>query len=175
MAGPNEKVEKVIVVRAEEIMNCFVVTMKVSDSVKKAAELMRDERVGIVCICTDSGVPSGVITDRDIAVRACAEGLPVAETSVEMVMTPSPFTCGLDAAMDDVERAMAANGVGRVLVLNGEKNLAGIITLAEIWHSESPFVAGTMSRRITEREMRVERTGGHFDMGRARHQEQNSE
>jgi hypothetical protein len=45
--------------------------------------------------------------------------------------------------------------------------LEGIITLAEIWHSESPLKAGAISRRLTERELRVGATGGHYDAGRS--------
>lgn len=152
--------------KAEEIMNRFCVVLKPLDTVMAAASAMRQESVGIVCICTESGVPIGVLTDRDIVVRACAQALPPTTTSVQAIMTPNPATCRLDAEMEEVERDMQRRGVGRVLVVDDAGRLAGVITLAELWHSESAWAAGAVSRRVSERELRVQRTGGHFDTGR---------
>jgi CBS domain-containing protein len=152
--------------RAREIMNTYLVAMSPSDSLQQVAERMANEQVGIVCICNEGNVPLGVITDRDIVTRACAKGLPLPGTQASAIMSPSPLTCGVEAPMDEVQETMKGRGVGRVLVVDETGKLTGIISLAEIWHYESPLMAGALSRRVTEREFRVAPTGGHFDSGR---------
>lgn len=151
---------------AREIMNNFLVVVKPTDTVRRAVDAMTNEQVGIVCVCNENDVPVGVITDRDIVTRVCFKDLPLDTTLVTTVMTPHPLTCGPDTPMEEVENAMQQRSVARVLVTEATGRLAGVITLAEIWHYESPMSAGAVSRRVTEREFRVQTTGGHFDSGR---------
>src|SRR5690606_27188808 len=102
----------------------------------------------------------------DVIIRACSKGLLLHETPASAIMSQSPLTCGVDDPMDQVQDAMKNRGVARVLVVDEAGKLTGVISLAEIWHYESPLMAGSLSRRVTEREFRVAPTGGHFDSGR---------
>lgn len=145
--------------RASEMMNTFFVALMPSDSVLTAASAMRDECIGIVCVCNSQGVPVGVLTDRDIAVRVCAAERSPRETPVETVMTPSPLTCHVDDTATEVEAEMQSKGLGRALVVDDAGRLVGVISLAEIWHHESPFKAESVSRTITQRELRMNPTG----------------
>jgi CBS domain-containing protein len=151
---------------AREIMNKFLVIVRPTDTVQTAVEAMTNEQVGIVCVCDESAAPIGVITDRDIVTRVCFKNLPLDTTFVTAVMTPHPLTCGLNASMEEVERAMQQRSVARVLVTDPTGGPAGVISLAEIWHYESPISAGAVSRSVTEREFRMPTPGGHFDSGR---------
>lgn len=153
---------------AHQIMNSFFVTVRPTDSVQQAVEAMTRERVGIVCVCDDSQVPVGVVTDRDIVTRGCSKKLSLEQATVRSIMTQQPLTCPLDADMAEVQAAMQKRTVARVLVVDDLGRLAGVISLAEIWHHETPLWAGSLSRHITERELRVAPTGGHFDTGRSR-------
>lgn len=156
----------VITMRARELMNRFFITLSPTDPVRDAVEAMVHERVGVVCVCDPLGRPVGVVTDRDVVTRGCYKRLPLDREPVGSVMTPNPLICGPEDDMDEVELQMERRGVGRVLVAD-EGKLVGLITLAEIWHSESPMKAGAISRRVTERELRVGATGGHYDGGRS--------
>lgn len=147
---------------ARELMSTFHVKVSPSASVREAALLMRQESVGIVCACDPSGRPLGVITDRDIAVRVCAPHLSAETTQVQQVMTRNPLTCTEDAPAEEVEATMKQNRVGRMLVVDGQGVMTGIITLAEIWHHESPLTAAPISRTLTERELRAQPSGGHY-------------
>lgn len=146
-------------------MNRFFVALRPTDAIRSAVEAMANERVGLVCVCEGELSPLGVLTDRDIVTRACFKRLDLDCEPISTIMTPNPVLCGPEDDMDEVELQMERRSVGRVLVAeNGV--LVGVITLAEIWHSESPLKAGAISRRVTERELRVGATGGHYDAGR---------
>jgi len=73
----------------------------------------------------------GMITDRDIVVRAVAKGLD-AKTHVSEVMTDSIKYCYADQSVDEVARNMAELGVRRLPVVNREKRLVGFIALSNI-------------------------------------------
>jgi CBS domain-containing protein len=73
----------------------------------------------------------GMITDRDIVVRAVAKGLD-AKTRVSEVMTDSIKYCYSDQSVDEVARNMAELGVRRLPVVNREKRLVGFIALSNI-------------------------------------------
>lgn len=141
--------------RAREVMNSFVVRARPTNTAQEVACAMRDQGVGIVCVCDEELLPIGVVTDRDLAVRVCSVEHPPAQVQVQHVMTPRPVTCALDATVDDIHQLMKDHGVARVLVTEHDGRIAGVVTLAEIWHYESPLTAGPTSRRVTERELRV--------------------
>ncbi len=151
---------------AAEIMNRFFVAVRPTDSVQDVVQVMTYEHVGIVCVCDDAGCPLGVLTDRDIIIRVCSRKISLEQTVVLSVMTPDALVCRLDSDMSDVEILMQKRSVGRLFVVDDQRRVVGVITLAEIWHFESPHMAGALSRRIFEREFRVAPTGGHFDCGR---------
>jgi len=116
---------------------------------------MRDHGVGIVCVCDDHHVPIGVVTDRDLVVRVCSSNSLPEKVLIKEVMTPKLISCPLEASVEDVHRLMKEHGVARVLVTDAQGGLAGVVTLAELWHYESPLEAAPISRRVTERELRV--------------------
>jgi CBS domain-containing protein len=145
--------------RVQEVMNVFVVRAHPNSSVKDVAVAMRDQGVGLVCVCDENHVPLGVVTDRDITTRLCAKGLSPEDTPVGDIMSEKPVTCELGAKVEEIHQLMNENNIARVLVVDGEQKIAGIITLAELWHYESPLTAGSVSRRVTERELRLHAHG----------------
>jgi CBS domain-containing protein len=147
--------------RAREMMNTFFVELRPSDSVRQAAEAMRNDGVGIVCICNERRAPVGVVTDRDVVLRVCAKGLVPETTELKDIMSLNPVVCQTETPIEEIKTAMTNRRVGRVLVVDQQGELVGLISLAEIWHYESPLSAGPLSRRVTEREFRARPTGGH--------------
>jgi signal-transduction protein with cAMP-binding, CBS, and nucleotidyltransferase domain len=148
---------------AKEMMNACFVELGPTDSVHAAARAMRDEMVGLVCISDEAHRPIGVVTDRDLVTRVCAAERPIHSTELGEIMSHHPLTCGLDASASEIENIMADGGVARVLVTADDGRLVGVVTLAEIWHYESPLTAGNVSRRVTQRHLRVQTgsTGRH--------------
>lgn len=147
--------------RAREMMNTFFVELRPTDTVRQAAEAMRNDGVGIVCVCNERRAPLGVVTDRDVVLRVCAKGLAPESTQLKDIMSTNPVICRTETAVEEIKTAMTNRRVGRVLVADHEGELVGLISLAEIWHYESPLSAGPLSRRVTEREFRARPTGGH--------------
>ena len=95
--------------RVDEVMTKDLMTCSDSDSLSEAATMMREINVGSLPIVDDSGDVIGIITDRDITVRAVARGVDPVMAQVIDFMTPNPVTIAPDA---DVEVVDFRDGLG---------------------------------------------------------------
>ncbi|HUZ12145.1 MAG TPA: CBS domain-containing protein [Caulobacteraceae bacterium] len=100
------------------------------DAIREAARTMREVDTGWLPVQRDDRLV-GMITDRDIAVRAVAEGKGP-ETPVREVMTDEVRYCFEDEDVEDVALNMSELQVRRLPVLNRDKRLVGIISLSDI-------------------------------------------
>ncbi len=117
--------------KVRELMSRDVDSIPPDATLEQAAQKMAGTELGSLPVLV-RGKPVGVITDRDIVVRALAEGLKPSETKVESVMTSEVVQCRED---DDVEKAaglMAEAHLRRILVVNGADELTGIVALGDI-------------------------------------------
>jgi len=115
----------------KEIMSEDVERLPANATLKEAAEKMKTLDVGMIPVYEGDRLV-GMLSDRDITVRATAEGREPSTTSVKDVMTPDVVYC---FEGDDIERAsqlMQEHQIRRLIVLNGEKQLVGIISLGDI-------------------------------------------
>lgn len=142
--------------KAREVMNRAVVQVGSAASVRSVADLMRQHRVGIVCVCDEQRRPLGVVTDRDIVIRACAAERDGVATTVQEIMSDNPLTCQLGDELTDVGENMERKRASRSLVVDEEGRLVGIISLAEIWHYQSPLQAAPLSQRLRRHEIRTQ-------------------
>jgi CBS domain-containing protein len=120
--------------KARDLMTAdpFVVTPK--DSVKRAAELMRNIRVGCLPVVDDPERPilRGIITDRDITVRCVSAGH-VPGCTVERHMTAKPLqTVDPDDDVSEVVVKMESGQLRRIPVVNDDEILIGIIAQADL-------------------------------------------
>jgi CBS domain-containing protein len=113
-----------------QIMTSGVVTAGLDADVLKVAQLMRDHRVGSVVLCDSGGEPAAMITDRDLAVRALAEGSPGSEPVREHASRPL-VTGEPDMDLEEAAALMVQHRIRRLPVVEGEE-LAGIVTLDDI-------------------------------------------
>lgn len=112
--------------KIREIMTLDVETAAPDDTVRTAAQLMADTGAGVLPVC-DGNRLVGMVTDRDITVRAVAEGKAPDQCSVRDVMTEDVNYAFED---DDVKRVAQKMGqwqVHRLPVLNQDKRLVGIV------------------------------------------------
>jgi CBS domain-containing protein len=100
-------------------------------SLQDAARKMRNLDVGPLPIC-DNDRLAGMITDRDIVVRAVAEGRNPQTTKVREVMTEEAVYCFEDQDIEDAARTMQERQIRRLLVLNRNKRLVGIVSLGDL-------------------------------------------
>jgi CBS domain-containing protein len=140
-----------------EIMKRRVLSLSRNASVNEAARKMKAEQISILPVCDDQGRPIGVVTDRDIVLRACAESLNGETASVEQIMTREPVRCSPDATLEHAEKLMSHHHTRRMLIADAEDKLIGLITLADIAQHQSPLEAARWLREMSAQRYRVER------------------
>lgn len=130
-----------------------VVTIDGTTSVRAAARLMRQKKIGALVV-TRNHRPSGIITDRDIVVAVVAEGLDAADVPVADVMQANPAVIRGDKGILDAVALFAAKGVRRLPVVDNRGYAVGIITLDDILMllgTEMGQVATALSRSLGRR------------------------
>ena len=136
----------------EEIMKTDPECASPVDPIEDAARLMRDANVGFLPVCDESRQVLGTLTDRDIAIRAVAESLPPT-TPVEDVMSSEVVAC---SPKDEIEMALQLMGEyrkSRIMCLDEDGRLAGVISLSDIAQLEQGSASDTL-RQVTDREAR---------------------
>jgi CBS domain-containing protein len=97
----------------------------------EAARLMREHDIGMLPVC-DGERLVGSITDRDLAIRAVADGCDALSTKVRDIMTPEVFWCFDDAELEEVARLMEEKKIRRLPIINHKKRLVGIVSLGDL-------------------------------------------
>lgn len=117
-----------------------------TDSAQHAAGIMRDEHAGIVPVVDggDSLTLVGVVTDRDLCMTVVAEGLDPREVPVERCMTSKVVTCTPNDSVDRVTELMRENQIRRVPVVGEQRELQGIVALADVVERASPKATQTL-------------------------------
>jgi CBS domain-containing protein len=119
-----------------------------TQSIRDAAKMMADIDAGSLPVGQDDRLV-GMITDRDIAVRAVALGKSP-DTPVREVMSQEVLYCFDDQELEDVARNMADIKVRRLPVLNRNKHLVGIVSLGDLSKKEEPAVTAKAVSNITK-------------------------
>lgn len=117
--------------RLKEIMTADVEVIRPDSSIADAAKKMRSLDVGSLPVC-DGERLLGMITDRDITIRATADGRDPNNTLVRDCMSPEIVYCFEDQSAEEAERLMQEKQIRRLPVLTREKQLAGIIALGDL-------------------------------------------
>jgi CBS domain-containing protein len=120
--------------KAREMMSKNPTCVTPDTPLVDAARLMKDENIGVVPVVESSGSRRlvGVLTDRDIAIRAVAEGRDGATTSVGHVMSTNVRTSAPDDSVNDVMALMGSEQVRRVPIVDERGDIVGIIAQADI-------------------------------------------
>ena len=117
--------------KVKDVMTKVVEFVRPETTVQEAAGKMKDLNVGPIPVCEGQKV-LGILTDRDIVIRAVAEGRDTRTTRVQDVMTRDVVCCGEEDDVKDVARLMKDHQIRRILVINGSKGLAGIVSLGDL-------------------------------------------
>jgi CBS domain-containing protein len=120
----------------EEIMTTNPRTLDLDDSVLDAAQAMRDNDIGDV-IVTQDGQATGIVTDRDIVVRAVAEGRDADSTKVSEICTTGIQAIEPDASVDDALRTMREHDIRRLPVVKNRRPV-GVISLGDLAVEREP-------------------------------------
>lgn len=112
---------------------------------------MRQLDIGAVPVCEEDRL-LGMLTDRDIAIRAVADGRDPNTTSVRDVMSHGIIHVMADQEVEEVVRLMENKKIRRVPVLNRARRLVGIIALGDIAVTSNPAFSGLALREVSESE-----------------------
>ena len=116
--------------RVAEVMTRDAATLAPSETVRNAARMMDELNVGALPVC-DGRTLVGIVTDRDIAVRAVSAGMD-ANAPVESIASSPIAWCFEDDDIESVQRKMADQQIRRLPVVDQEKHLVGIVSLGDI-------------------------------------------
>jgi CBS domain-containing protein len=119
-----------------DIMTQRPVTVQASDTVVAAARSMRDGNIGDVVV-VDNDQIQGILTDRDIVVRALAEGRDPGRTTVGEICSRELTTLSPNDAIGDAEKVMRERAIRRLPVVEGGRPV-GIVSLGDLAVERSP-------------------------------------
>jgi CBS domain-containing protein len=114
-----------------DIMTRGVAAVGRDETLQAAARRMREMDVGALPV-TDGRALAGMITDRDIAIRGVAEGMVAQEALVADVMTEEVAFCNETDSVEDVMEQMGDAQVRRLPVLGANREIVGIVALADL-------------------------------------------
>lgn len=133
--------------KAKELMTRRVECIVPEATVHDAAQKMKSLDVGFLPVCEDDRL-IGTLTDRDIVLRVIAEGRDARTCKAREVMTEDVLWCYEEQTGDEVAAYMADEEIRRVLILNEEKRLVGVISIGDLAKRGGQLYAGEAIKEI---------------------------
>jgi CBS domain-containing protein len=136
--------------QVNEFMTRNPVVVPPEASLREAAERMRELDSGVLPVC-DGERLVGMLTDRDVTVRATAEGKDPNSTAVREVMSPEVIYCFEDEDERVAAGKMEQHQLRRLAVLNRDKRLVGMISLGDLAvHATDDRIPGAVTEAVSE-------------------------
>ncbi|ODT62679.1 MAG: inosine-5-monophosphate dehydrogenase [Nitrosomonadales bacterium SCN 54-20] len=132
--------------KISEVMSSDVQTISPDATIEEAAQEMRDGDFGLLPVGDEEQL-LGVITDRDIAIRAVAEGRGPS-TPVSEIMSEGVIWVHEDDSIEEAAEIMSDNQIRRLPVVNAEQRLVGIVSLGDFAVDASDI--GPVADALTE-------------------------
>ncbi|SBT53387.1 CBS domain-containing protein [Micromonospora narathiwatensis] len=117
--------------RVSDVMTKQVVYLPAETVLEDAARVMKESDIGDVVV-TDGATLAGMLTDRDIVVRAVAERADPVTTTIGSIITREVVMIEQHATASEAATLMRARNIRRVLVCDGERKLVGIVSLGDL-------------------------------------------
>jgi CBS domain-containing protein len=135
----------------QEIMHRRVCSVRDSDDVGLVALTMRDENIGFVPVLDSDDVVIGVVTDRDIVVRGCVGPSDPRRLLTASVMSRDVISCRPTDTVETAERKMRDRRVTRLVIIDDDRSLVGVLSLSDIAQYDPPGRVGRTLQAIAER------------------------
>ncbi|HEX7082179.1 MAG TPA: CBS domain-containing protein [Gammaproteobacteria bacterium] len=117
--------------RIADVMTRDVELVSPDATVQEAATKMAEYDVGAVLVGAN-GALEGILTDRDVLLRAVVDGRDTTRLRVREIMSSTLFACREDDSVEDAFREMSERQVRRLPVLDRDDRLIGIVTLSDL-------------------------------------------
>ncbi|HYD95354.1 MAG TPA: CBS domain-containing protein [Noviherbaspirillum sp.] len=114
-----------------QVMTRDVTVVRPDDNLQQAAQVMRDMNVGALPVC-DGKRLVGMITDRDITIRAVADGQAPGAVRVSDVMSDQVLWCFEDQTVGEVLQQMGDQQIRRIPVISRNMELVGVVSLGDL-------------------------------------------
>ena len=139
--------------KLSEIMTSDVVVIQPDDSLQSAAKKMRDRNIGFLPVCDGKDL-LGVLSDRDITIRALADGMDVNIMLGRDLMTSPAIYCFEDQDVSEAAKIMAENQIRRLVVLSrDDKRLVGVVSLGDLARQGTNDLSGEVLQKVSEPEV----------------------
>jgi CBS domain-containing protein len=136
--------------KVQEIMTHDVEYIDPETPIGRAAQMMRDLDIGFLPVCENDRLV-GTVTDRDITIQSVAQGRDPREAPVREIMNPQIFYRYEDDDVGEIARYMQEEEVRRMLILNRDKRLVGVVSIGDIARaSGEKHLAGETLGHIAE-------------------------
>ncbi|HEY8807785.1 MAG TPA: CBS domain-containing protein [Candidatus Limnocylindria bacterium] len=132
----------------KELMTRDPATLDPDSTCTEAATLMKDKDCGSLPVVKD-GKLVGIVTDRDIVLRAVAARKDPAKIAVSEIMTAAPATVGPETTAADASKLMSAKQVRRLPVVDNGR-LVGLLAIGQLARHESATVAGETLKDVSQ-------------------------
>jgi CBS domain-containing protein len=131
--------------KVRDLMSKDPIKVPTTAPIAEAARRMRAANVGAIVV-EENGRPVGIVTDRDIAVRAVADGRDLAKTPVSEIASKVLITCSPDDELDQAIQVMRDRAIRRVVVMDTKNQAVGICSLGDLAiERDSKSVLGQIS------------------------------
>ena len=135
---------------ARDVMTQDATCVQENETIREAASHLAELDVGAMPICGEDNRLKGMLTDRDIVVKALAQGKDPGSTRAGELAEGKPVTIGADDSIQEALRTMAEHKVRRLPVIDGH-DLVGIVALADIAREvEDDASKGDLIQAISE-------------------------
>ncbi len=136
--------------KLKQIMTNNVATIHPDDTLQTAARIMRDRDVGFLPVYEGNEL-IGVLSDRDIVIRAAAEGMDPKVMLIRPLVTTPVVSCFEDQSIDDAARLMDKNQVRRLVILDRKtKQAVGVVSLGDLATHAGEKMSGEVLQHVSE-------------------------
>jgi CBS domain-containing protein len=139
--------------KCSDLMNLNLQWVPATATVAEAARAMRDSSMGFLLVAGPKpGEPTGVITDRDIVIRSCAENQRPDELLVGDIASKEILTCHRDESVATAERLMVTEAKSRLVIVDEIGRPTGVLSLTDILFHDRVRRAIRTARGVLARE-----------------------
>ena len=136
--------------RVSEIMTREVELIQPDDTLRVAAQKMRDRDIGFLPVC-DGTTLMGVLSDRDITVRAFADGMDLNVMLSRDLMTTPAIYCFDDQDVTEAAQIMGENQIRRLVILNRDnERVVGVLSLGDLVRKGITDLSDQVLQQVSE-------------------------
>lgn len=142
--------------RVHEVMTAGIRIAEPNEALAHAARKMRSQNIGALPVIEDRKL-IGMLTDRDIAIRAVGANLDPASVQVRDIMSEDCYWCSENETLEDAVRIMEQNKVRRLPVMNNKHEIVGMLSLEDVALHAPASLTGEVLKAVANRAGELEK------------------